>query len=696
MNPEFPFLDPELPLEQRLDDLLGRMTLDEKMGQMVFDAPAIPRLSIPAYNWWNECLHGVGRAGLATVFPQAIGLGATWNTALVQQVAEVISDEARAKHHAALRQGRHDWYWGLTFWSPNINIFRDPRWGRGQETYGEDPTLTARMGVAFVKGLQGDHPGYLKVAATPKHYAVHSGPEHARHHFNALASQQDLDWTYLPAFKACIQEGKAESIMGAYNRTNGEPCCASPTLLHKILRQEWGFEGYVVSDCGAVQDIYTGHRVAADAAEAAALAVKAGCDLECGSTYSALPEAIERGLLDETDIDRAVRRLFRSRFRLGMFDPPERVPYASLPIEVVDSPKHRALALETARQSLVLLKNEGNLLPLSSKIRKLAVIGPNADDPAVLLGNYNGFPSQIVTPFYGILTQAGAGIAVEMAAGCGLVERNPQSLARAVDLAENSDVIIFVAGLSQQLEGEEGQEEGVAACERSLGDRQGLELPEAQEELLKAVHATGKPVILVLLNGSPIALQWASRNIPAILEAWYPGQAGGTAIGEAIFGKVNPGGRLPITFYASLDDLPAFEDYRMQGRTYRYFDGPVTYPFGWGLSYASFSYHHLEVNRQGQAIQVKVEVRNDSLRSGDEVVQVYLRPLHPGRDEPRLVLAAFTRLSLAAQESRLVSFEICLMPPLRSAEEVQVAVGGRQPMDMEGIGCDAFITGMSN
>jgi beta-glucosidase len=460
---EFDFNNPELPLNNRLDDLVARLTLEEKISQMVFDAPAIPRLGIPAYNWWNECLHGVGRAGLATVFPQAIGMAATWNPELIHQAATAISDEARAKYHAAIRQGRHDWYWGLTFWSPNINIFRDPRWGRGQETYGEDPYLTSRMGVAFVRGLQGDNPQYLKVAATPKHYAVHSGPEHARHHFDAHTSEEDMRRTYLPAFKACVQEGRAESVMGAYNRTNGEPCCASPTLLKKFLRDEWGFQGYVVSDCGAVHDIFSGHKVAADAAEASAMAVKAGCDLECGSAYSALGEAVRRGLISEQDIDRAVRRLFRARFRLGMFDPPQYVPYASIPLEVVDSAAHRELALETARQSIVLLKNDGAILPLGNDIHRLAVIGPNANDPAVLLGNYNGFPSQIITPFYGILARAGAGVSVEYSPGCGLVEKNPAAFSRALALGEASDLVIFVGGISQSLEGEEGQEEGVAA-----------------------------------------------------------------------------------------------------------------------------------------------------------------------------------------------------------------------------------------
>ncbi len=500
------------------------------------------------------------------------------------------------------------------------------------------------MGVAFVRGLQGEHPKYLKVAATPKHYAVHSGPEHARHHFDARVTEDDLRRTYLPAFQACVQEGKAESIMGAYNRTNGEPCCASPTLLEKILRQEWGFQGYVVSDCGAINDIYSGHHVAADAAEAAAMAVKAGCDLECGSAYSYLFEAFRRGLVTVAEIDQSVRRLFRTRIRLGMFDPPEQVPYASLPIELVDSPTHQALALEAARQSLVLLKNEGCLLPLPASLHRIAVIGPNADDPSLLLGNYNGTPSHVVTPFYGILARAGAGVFVETTPGCGLLDKNPKAFARALELAEAADVVIFVAGLSQQLEGEEGQEEGVAGGGRSLGDRQGLELPEVQEELLRAVHATGKPVVLVLLNGSPISLRWAAQNIPAILEAWYPGQSGGTAIAEAIFGDVNPGGRLPLTFYASLDDLPAFENYQMQGRTYRYFSGPVTYPFGWGLSYSTFSYHNLEVVRDQSRIHVKVDVRNDSRRPGDEVVQIYLRDPNSSESEPFVDLAGFQRV----------------------------------------------------
>jgi len=676
------FYNPDLPLEDRLDDLLLQMTIEEKLSQMVFDAPAIPRLGIPAYNWWNECLHGVGRAGLATVFPQAIGLAATWNTNLVHSMATAISDEARAKHHTALEKDVHDQYWGLTYWSPNINIFRDPRWGRGQETYGEDPYLTGRMGVAFVKGLQGNDPDYLKLVATPKHYAVHSGPEHERHHFDAHASHEDLHRTYLPAFKACIQEGGAESVMGAYNRTNGEPCCASQTLLQEILRNEWGFHGYVVSDCGAVSDIYTGHKVAADAAEASALAVKAGCDLECGSAYSALMEALNRDLLTEEDIDRSVRRLYRVRFRLGMFDPPERVPFASIPIQVVDSPEHQELALETARQSIVLLKNDG-ILPLSRDIRRIAVVGPNADASTVLLSNYNGFPSQVITPFYGILKCAGAGVSVEYASGCGLVERNPGALARAVGLAEWSDVVVFVGGISQLLEGEEGQEEGVGGGARSRGDREGLDLPKAQVEMLEALHNTGKPLILVLLNGSPISQEWAKNHAHAILEAWYPGQSGGTAIAEVLFGDYNPAGRLPLTFYRSVDDLPPFRDYAMQGRTYRYYAGDVSYPFGWGLSYSEFRYSKARLEWTGRRFDVTVTVENMGEMDGDEVAQVYYRPKSTLPGEPRHELVGFQRLRVAAGKS--TQFIVPLDHPDLKIEPGSgwLYVGGRQPEEKD-------------
>jgi beta-glucosidase len=573
------YLDPDLPVAQRVDDLVARMTLPEKVSQMVHAAPPIERLGVPEYNWWNECLHGVGRAGIATVFPQAIGLAATWNLDLMAQVATAISDEARAKHHAALHQGERGIYQGLTFWTPNINIFRDPRWGRGQETYGEDPYLTARMGVTFVKGLQGDDPRYLKLVATPKHFAVHSGPEHARHHFNAIADARDLRLTYLPAFEACVREAGAVSVMGAYNRTNGEPCCASPTLLGKLLRDEWGFEGYVVSDCWAIGDIYKHHQVVGTLPEAAALAVNAGCDLNCGEAFAALLIAERQALIDEATIDRAVRRLFTARFRLGMFDPPERVPYARLPISVNDSSEHRALALRAARESIVLLKNTGGLLPLSKGIQRIAVIGPNADDPLVLLGNYNGTPSSSVTPLAGIRAKAPRA-EVSYARGCDIIDEGVTDYAEAIRSAERADVVLFFAGISQRIEGEEGQEEGVGGGMRSKGDRTDINLPVVQDDLLRMLHATGKPIVLVLLNGSALAVNWADENLPAIVEAWYPGEEGGTAIADVLFGDYNPGGKLPVTFYQAAADLPPFEYYRMEGRTYRYFRGRPLYPFG--------------------------------------------------------------------------------------------------------------------
>ncbi len=656
------YLNPDLPAEARAEDLISRMTLEEKAGQMMHAAPGIPRLGIPEYDWWNECLHGVGRAGIATVFPQAIGLAATWNKQLLFRVATAISDEARAKHHDALRQGNRGTYYGLTFWSPNINIFRDPRWGRGQETYGEDPYLTARMGVMFVKGLQGDDRHYLKLAATPKHYAVHSGPEALRHEFDARVSARDLRETYLPHFKAAIVEAGAVSIMGAYNRTNGEACNASPTLLQKILRDEWGFQGYVVSDCGAIGDIYRHHKIAGTAEEASALAVKAGCDLECGATYSALPDAVRQGLLTEADLDRSLRRLFTARMRLGMFDPPERVPYARISIEVNDCPEHRQLALEVARQSMVLLKNADGFLPLDKAgLKRVAVIGPNANDPLVLLGNYNGTPSSSVTPFEGIRA-ALPGAHVAYTKGCTIAGKSTAGFAEAVELARNADLAVVCLGLSQQMEGEEGQEEGVEAGARSFGDRDTLDLPGVQEDLLKAVHATGTPVVLVLLNGSAIAVNWADQHLPAILEAWYPGQAGGTAIADVLFGDYNPAGRLPVTFYRSVADLPPFEDYRMEGRTYRYFTGQPLYAFGHGLSYTTFTYSNLRLSaetiRAGESLTISVDVTNTGSRAGDEVAQLYVSDVAGSTPRPIRFLAGFERVTLQPGQTKTVTFTV--------------------------------------
>jgi beta-glucosidase len=649
--------------EDRARALVAQMTLEEKIGQMMHAAPAIERLGIPAYNWWNEGLHGVARAGVATVFPQAIGLAATWNPALIHEIAGVIADEARAKHHEAVRNNNHDIYTGLTLWSPNINIFRDPRWGRGQETYGEDPHLTARLGVAYVTGLQGDDPVYLKTVATPKHFAVHSGPESTRAGFNAEPTPRDLWETYLPAFEACIREGQAASIMGAYNRIDGEPCCASPTLLQDILREQWGFTGYVTADCGAVYNIYKFHQVVPTAAEASALSVNSGCDLDCGDTYQALGEAVAAGLITEATLDQALIRLFTARHRLGMFDPPEQVAYAQIPYTVNDAPEHRVLALRAAHESLVLLKNENEFLPLSKTINRIAVIGPNAHDPDVLLGNYNGTPSRSVTPLDGIRAKLPTA-EVGFARGCDLFREDESGITEAVALAQNAEVVIFVGGLAQALEGEEGQKEGLI----SQGDRLRLDLPDIQEKLLHSLYTTGTPIVLVLLNGSAVAVNWADAHLPAILEAWYPGEEGGTAIADALFGDYNPGGRLPVTFYKSADDLPPFDDYHMQGRTYRYFTGESLYPFGHGLSYTRFAYSDLTRSTPringNESVSISVQVKNVGEVAGDEVVQLYISTDHSGY--PLRQLVAFERIHLLPDMSRTVKFSL----PARVFERV--------------------------
>jgi beta-glucosidase len=694
------FLDHTRSIEERVDDVVARMTFEEKVSQMGSNAPAIERLGIPKYNWWNEALHGVGRAGLATVFPQVIGLASTWNADLIYQMATAISDEGRAKHHEAIRNGVHSEYTGLTYWSPNINIFRDPRWGRGQETYGEDPYLTSRLGVRFVQGLQGDDPTHLKTVATPKHFAVHSGPESSRHYFDAQVSQRDLRMTYLPAFEACIVEGKAFSIMGAYNRVNGEACCASPTLLHKILREEWGFEGYVVADCGAIYDIYANHRVADRPSKAAAMAVANGCDLECCSTYGipcnygTLTEAAEEGLLPEEDIDRAVKRLFTARFRLGMFDPPDLVPYAQVPYSVVDSDEHRALALEVAQQSLVLLKNHGDLLPLDKdKIDAIAVIGPNADETLVMMGNYMGTPKEPVSVLAGIRAVVGENTTVNYARGCEIVGNSEKGFADAIEAAQKSQVVMMVMGLSQRLEGEEGQQEGNPPGVYSSGDRTAtLDLPPIQSRLMQVIYDTGIPIILVLMNGSMVSITWADEHIPAILEAWYPGQAGGMAVANAIFGLFNPGGRLPVTFYRSPSDLPRFDDYSMENRTYRYFTGDPLYAFGFGLSYTTFAYSNLQITpenvQSGESVSVQVEVENIAQRSGDEIVQLYIQDTEASLPVPQLQLQGFARIRLEPGEKFTVEFT--LTPRQMSfadkdgqwvleSGEFRVWIGGQQP-----------------
>ena len=653
------YQNPDLPFERRVADLVSRMTLEEKVSQMQDVAPAIPRLGIPAYNWWNEALHGVARSGLATSFPQAIGLAATWDDSLIFQMATVISDEARAKHHEYVRQGSRERYQGLTFWSPNINLFRDPRWGRGQETYGEDPFLSGRLAVQFIRGMQGDDPKYLKTVSTVKHFAVHSGPEPERHTFDAVVSERDLRESYLPHFAAGIRQGHAYSLMCAYNRVLGSPACGSDLLLKDILRGEWGFSGYVVSDCGAINDIYERHKVVPTAAGAAALAVKTGTDLECGNVYANLVNAVKQGLITEQAIDTAVQRLFLARFKLGMFDPPERVRWARIPISGLDQPAHRALARQVARESIVLLKNAGGVLPLRKDIGTIAVIGPNCDDRRVLLGNYEGAPADSITPLRGIREAVSRGTRVLYARGSDWVVLGDSGLAEAVRAAEQADAVVLCLGLTAQLEGEEMPVE-IAGFRG--GDRTSIDLPAAQERLLERIVAVGKPTVLVLMSGSAVAVNWAQEHLPAIIEAWYGGQAAGSALADVLFGDYNPGGRLPVTFYKSVNDLPPFDDYRMAGRTYRFFKGTPLYPFGYGLSYTTFAYKNLRTSTgtlgAPDTVIVRVDVTNTGRRTGDEVAQLYVRHLGSRVERPNEDLRGYRRVTLKPAETRTVSFSL--------------------------------------
>ena len=672
-----PFQDTSLSFEARAADLVGRLTLDEKVAQMQDRAPAIPRLGIPAYNWWNEALHGVARSGLATVFPQAIGLAATWNDSLLFQVATVISDEARAKHQEYVRHDSRARYQGLTFWSPNINIFRDPRWGRGQETYGEDPFLAGTLAVQFIRGMQGDDSTYLKTIATVKHFAVHSGPEPDRHTFNAVVSERDLHETYLRAFAMGIQDGPAGSIMCAYNRLYGKAACGSDLLLGDVLRGRWGFKGYVVSDCGAIDDIYERHRIVPTAAQAAALGVNTGTDLECGDTYASLVSAVQQGLITEARIDTAVTRLFLARMRLGMFDPPDMVRWAQIPFSVLDDSAHRALARQAARESIVLLRNKHHTLPLSKSLRTIAVIGPDADDPRMLLGNYNGEPADPITPLRGI-REALPGVRVIYARGADLAEgfsgldRAPGSAraapdsqqgssleAAAVQAAEDADAVVLFLGLNANLEGEEMR---VDVPGFKGGDRTTIDLPAPQEALLERIVKVGKPTVLVLMSGSALAVTWAERHVNAIVEAWYPGQAAGSAIADVLFGDYNPAGRLPVTFYRSTDDLPPFDQYAMSGRTYRFFTGKPLYAFGYGLSYTKFKYSHLTTSAKSlsasDSLTVAVDVKNDGKVRGDEVVQLYVRHEGSRIPRPRLDLRGYRRITLDPGQSRRVTFTL--------------------------------------
>ena len=845
---DLPFRNPALPVEQRIDDLVRRLTLDEKVALMVERAAPVERLGIPKFPWWNEALHGVARAGRATVFPQAIALASTWDADLMLRVATAISDEARAMNNTSVKRDKRNLYQGLVFWSPNINIFRDPRWGRGQETYGEDPFLTGTIGTAFVRGMQGSDPRYLKTVATAKHYAVHSGPESTRHTADVKVSETDLRETYLPAFRALVVDGKAESVMCAYNSIRGQPACGNEELLGKTLRGQWGFQGYVVSDCGAVMDIHEGHKARATAAEGAAMALLAGTDLECGAgswlagepdSFLQLGDAVRQGLVEEADLDKALRRLFRAQMKLGVFDPPETLPWAGYTYSgVVNSTKHQQLALEAARKAIVLLKNDGNTLPLRRGTGTIAVVGPNADDAEVLVGNYSGTPVAPVTVLAGIKAAAAAAgtkvvyarggpvatglpdlhvvpaevlftsgaadrqpgltgtyfaghfdgspvmrrvdasldfdwadkapvpaldddsfsarwsgvivppasgrytLAVRCATQCrlyvderqvaqGRFDHEPLTISAVVTLragraypvrvelehekydaivqllwetpggrgdegvaavaaAKSADAVVMVMGLSSRLEGEEMpvRIEGFAG-----GDRTSLDLPKVQQELMEKVVAAsaGKPVVLVLLSGSALALGWADRNVPAIVEAWYPGQAAGTAVADVLFGNVSPAGRLPLTFYRSVDQLPPFDDYAMKGRTYRYFTGQPLYPFGHGLSYARFTYSKLAVPKKavaGAPVSVSVQVENAGGMEADEVVQVYVKDVEASAPVPLRSLKGFQRVKLQPGERRVVrftlddrAFSIVAADGQRVVEpgRFTIAVGGKQP-----------------
>ncbi len=661
--------DATQPLDARVADLISRMSLTEKVPQMRNSAPAIPRLGLPSFDYWNEALHGVGRAGIATVFPQAIGMAATWDTPLVHAEADVISTEGRAKFNDCIstHNGNSLQYYGLTYWSPNINIFRDPRWGRGQETYGEDTFLTGTMGVAFIHGIQGDDTNYLKAVACAKHFAVHSGPESTRHRFDAEPSERDFYETYLPHFEMAVREGHVGGFMGSYNAVYGKPACASPLLLTDLLRNQWGFDGYVVSDCGAINDIRSNHKFTATAEEAAAAAVKAGCDLCCGGEYNALLRAVQKGLITEKEMDAALAYVLKTRFRLGLFDPADKVPYSKIPISENDSPEHTALALKAAQESIVLLKNEG-VLPLNlAKIKRLLVIGTNASSVTLLLGNYNGTPSHPVTILAGIQAAAGAGTEVVYEPGCPLVVKQAdlekvqaESFAHLISSAKSADAVIYVGGINAQLEGEEGDartDEGFHA-----GDRTRIELPVIQQQLIQALQATGKPLVFVDCSGSAIAMPWAAEHVPAIVQAWYPGEQGGNAVADVLFGKVNPSGRLPVTFYSATSDLPAFEDYSMSNRTYRFFSGKPLFAFGHGLSYTKFTYQLARLDRSSftadQTIHLRFVLRNTGKHEGAEVAQVYFRHLDSAVSQPKLALCNFSRVELKLGEATEVKAEI--------------------------------------
>lgn len=641
-------------------NLVAQMTLEERASQLRFDAPGIPRLGIPAYNWWNEALHGVARAGVATSFPQAVGMAAAFDEELLEEVGAAVAAEGRAKYNASAAHGDRDIYKGLTFWSPNVNIFRDPRWGRGHETYGEDPYLTSRLGVAYVKGLQGDGE-HLKAAACAKHFAVHSGPEGVRHEFDARVGKKDLYETYLPAFEACVKEGEVEAVMGAYNRTNGEPCCGSNTLIRDILRKDWNFAGHFVSDCWAISDFHERHCVTKTAEESAAMALKAGCDVNCGVTYLHLLKAYEQGMVTEEEITQAAERLFTTRFLLGCF---EKTAYDEIPYETVECAEHLKLAQKMAREGMVLLKNDG-ILPLKKDgVKTIGVIGPNADNRTALIGNYHGTSSRYITVLEGIQDAAGKDVRVLYSQGCHLFKDRVEGLgmrqdriSEALTVAEHSDVVVLCLGLDETLEGEEGDTGNSYAS----GDKQDLNLPEVQRELLEAVAGCKKPVILCMMTGSAVDLCYADAHVNAILQTWYPGARGGKAVADILFGACSPSGKLPVTFYKDLEGFPAFEDYSMKGRTYRYLEKEPLYPFGYGLTYGDVSVEEAclpAAVREGEAFVVEATAVNRGTCGTDEVIQVYVKPEESAHAVRNHSLCAFARVHLEAGESRKVALRI--------------------------------------
>lgn len=707
----FPFRNPDLSVDVRVKDLVSRLTLHEKVQLMQHNSPAIPRLGIPAYNWWNEALHGVARTPeKVTVFPQAIGMAATFDVDALEMMGDMTASEGRALFNEAWKSGKGvAQYRGLTYWTPNINIFRDPRWGRGQETYGEDPYLTSQMGAAMVHGLEGDDSYYLKAVACAKHYAVHSGPEYNRHEFDARPSLYDLWDTYLPAFHELVTRAKVHGVMCAYNRLNGQPCCGNDPLLVDILRNQWKFDGYVTSDCGAINDFANHHRTHLDDMVAASDAMLAGTDLECGDLYQLLEQGVQKGLHSEREINVSVTRLLTILFKIGMFDPTDRNPYASIGREVIECEAHKKHAYRMAQESMVLLKNENSILPLDvRRIKKLALIGPNADNEQTLLANYFGTPSVIMTPYKSLKERYGDRIEITYIKGVDFVsklEKAPSFEQVAAEAGKN-DVIVFVGGISADYEGEAGDAGAGGYAGFASGDRTSISLPFVQTELLKELKKTGKPLIIVNMSGSIMSFEWESQHADAILQAWYGGQAAGDAISDVLFGEYNPAGRMPLTTYRSDKDLPPFEDYSMSNRTYRYFQGEPRYPFGYGLSYTSFSYRNLTCESQvqtGNSLKVSVWVKNTGKRDGDEVVQLYVS--HPQNKNVRIPLCAlkgFMRIHLKAGEERKVDFTLCpedlaltdvLGNWIERSGTVKIFVGGGQPRYTKGCTKEVEIQG---